>query len=69
MRTVVKVLIVIATVLTLVIAGYSLAVIGIDLFGERSAMSGMGLAVGAAGLVVALVIGLGVAGGVRYLTR
>ena len=67
MRMVVGVIVAIAAVLAVAIAGYSLLVIGIDLFGEKTRMTGMGFAVGAAGLVVATFLGLGIAAGVRYL--
>ena len=69
MRRVVKVLVVLATVLTVLIIGWSLVVIGMDVFGTRTAMSGMGLAAGAIGLMVATVFGLGVAGGLWYVRK
>ena len=69
MRNVVRVSVVFATVAAVVVVGYSLVVIGIDVFGPKNAMSGMGLAVGAVGLMVASVIGVGVASGLRYLSN
>ena len=69
MRMVVMVLVVIAGVVAVGIAGYAFLVIGIDLFGAQSRDTGMGYAVGAVGLVVAGILALGAAAGIRYLAK
>ena len=67
MRNVMRVSVVLATVVGVIVAAYSLLIIGIDLFGEKTAMSGMGFAVGGAGLLVALLVVLAATLGRRYL--
>ena len=69
MRTLVTVLVALITFAVVVIAGYSLLLIGIDLFGEQTRDTGMRLATGAVGLFVALVLGLVAVAGIRYLTK
>ena len=69
MRAVVKVVVAIISVLVVVVAGYSLFLIGLDLFGEQTRDTGMRMATGVVGLAVALVLGLLAAMGLRYLTK
>lgn len=69
MRTVVKVFVALVGLIALVIAGYSLLLIGLDLFGEQTRDTGMRIATGVVGLFLALVLGLVVAVGLRYLAK
>ena len=69
MRTVIKIFVALLGLAALVIAGYSLLLIGLDLFGEQTRDTGMRIAAGVVGLFVALVLGLAAAAGFRYLTK
>jgi hypothetical protein len=67
MRNVIRVSVILAAIVASVVAAYSVIVIGMDVFRAQDSMSGMGFAVGGTGLLLALVIALAAAMGLRYL--